>query len=133
MILVPNAEVGMNGGGSLGIRSSGSYGSLEEQQLLQNGVSPIQSSNSSASTQTFQGAQGERDPSPDMDLIPLMHLLHQTHNTRSKSSILSGDVDIGDGTIPTFSHGKKNTTLLKASILPFSLLVRKRAIFPDRA
>ncbi|XP_004486831.1 NDR1/HIN1-like protein 13 [Cicer arietinum] len=32
-------------------------------------------------------------------------------------SILSGDVDVGDGTIPTFEHGKKNTTLLKASIL----------------
>ncbi|XP_027342387.1 NDR1/HIN1-like protein 13 [Abrus precatorius] len=32
-------------------------------------------------------------------------------------SILSGHVDIGDGTIPSFLHGKKNTTLLKASIL----------------
>ncbi|XP_061371092.1 NDR1/HIN1-like protein 6 [Gastrolobium bilobum] len=32
-------------------------------------------------------------------------------------SILSGDVDVGDGTIPSFEHGKKNTTLLKASIL----------------
>ncbi|KAK7325116.1 hypothetical protein VNO77_29203 [Canavalia gladiata] len=31
-------------------------------------------------------------------------------------SILSGDVDVGDGTIPAFQHGKKNTTLLKASI-----------------
>ncbi|XP_057458001.1 NDR1/HIN1-like protein 6 [Lotus japonicus] len=31
-------------------------------------------------------------------------------------TILSGDVDVGDGTIPTFHHGKKNTTLLKSSI-----------------
>ncbi|TKY48263.1 YLS9 protein [Spatholobus suberectus] len=32
-------------------------------------------------------------------------------------SILSGDVDVGDGTVPAFEHGRKNTTLLKASIL----------------
>lgn len=32
-------------------------------------------------------------------------------------SIFSGDVDVGDGTVPAFQHGKKNTTLLKASIL----------------
>lgn len=32
-------------------------------------------------------------------------------------SIFSGDVDIGDGNIPAFEHGKKNTTLLKASIV----------------
>jgi hypothetical protein len=32
-------------------------------------------------------------------------------------SILSGEIDVGDGTIPSFNHGKKNTTLLKASIL----------------
>jgi hypothetical protein len=31
-------------------------------------------------------------------------------------SILSNDVDIGDGTVPSFVHGKKNTTLLKAAI-----------------
>lgn len=31
-------------------------------------------------------------------------------------SIYSGDVDIGDGVIPAFVHGKKNTTLLKAQI-----------------
>ncbi|KAK7261713.1 hypothetical protein RIF29_28031 [Crotalaria pallida] len=32
-------------------------------------------------------------------------------------SIISGDVDVGDGTVPGFFHGEKNTTLLKASIL----------------
>ncbi|RDX58176.1 NDR1/HIN1-like protein 13, partial [Mucuna pruriens] len=32
-------------------------------------------------------------------------------------SILSGDVDVGDGTVPAFQNGKKNTTLLRASIL----------------
>lgn len=32
-------------------------------------------------------------------------------------SILSGDVDVGDGTVPAFQHGKKNTTMLKASIM----------------
>lgn len=31
-------------------------------------------------------------------------------------SILSNDIDIGDGSIPSFVHGKKNTTLLKATI-----------------
>ncbi|XP_024027913.1 LOW QUALITY PROTEIN: NDR1/HIN1-like protein 13 [Morus notabilis] len=31
-------------------------------------------------------------------------------------SIFSGDVDIGDGVIPSFVHGKKNTTLLKTRI-----------------
>ncbi|XP_035539144.1 NDR1/HIN1-like protein 6 [Juglans regia] len=31
-------------------------------------------------------------------------------------SILSNDIDIGDGTVPSFVHGKKNTTLLKATI-----------------
>lgn len=32
-------------------------------------------------------------------------------------SIFSGEVDVGDGTVPGFEHGKKNTTVLKASIL----------------
>ncbi|KAI4355509.1 hypothetical protein L6164_004273 [Bauhinia variegata] len=32
-------------------------------------------------------------------------------------SLFSNDVDVGDGTIPAFEHGKRNTTLLKASIL----------------
>ncbi|XP_014500081.1 NDR1/HIN1-like protein 13 [Vigna radiata var. radiata] len=32
-------------------------------------------------------------------------------------SILSGDVDVGDGTVPAFLHGKKNTTLIKTSIV----------------
>lgn len=31
-------------------------------------------------------------------------------------SIYSGDLDIGDGVIPAFVHGKKNTTVLKTSI-----------------
>ncbi|KAK7271969.1 hypothetical protein RJT34_28280 [Clitoria ternatea] len=31
-------------------------------------------------------------------------------------SIFSGDIDVGDGTVPAFLHGKKNTTLLRASI-----------------
>lgn len=31
-------------------------------------------------------------------------------------SILTNDIDIGDGTVPSFVHGKKNTTLLKAAI-----------------
>ncbi|XP_054784520.1 NDR1/HIN1-like protein 10 [Prosopis cineraria] len=31
-------------------------------------------------------------------------------------SILSDGVDIGDGTIPSFEHGKKNTTVLKATV-----------------
>ncbi|KAG2722704.1 hypothetical protein I3760_02G139100 [Carya illinoinensis] len=31
-------------------------------------------------------------------------------------SIVSSDIDIGDGTVPSFVHGKKNTTLLKATI-----------------
>ncbi|KAJ7963176.1 Late embryogenesis abundant (LEA) hydroxyproline-rich glycoprotein family [Quillaja saponaria] len=32
-------------------------------------------------------------------------------------SVLSDDINVGDGTIPSFIHGKKNSTLLKASIL----------------
>ncbi|XP_047176641.1 NDR1/HIN1-like protein 13 [Vigna umbellata] len=32
-------------------------------------------------------------------------------------SILSGDVDVGDGIVPAFLHGKKNTTLIKTSIV----------------
>ncbi|KAG4380801.1 hypothetical protein AAZX31_15G023900 [Glycine max] len=32
-------------------------------------------------------------------------------------TILSGDIDVGDGTVPGFQHPKKNTTLIKASIL----------------
>ncbi|XP_041018811.1 NDR1/HIN1-like protein 6 [Juglans microcarpa x Juglans regia] len=31
-------------------------------------------------------------------------------------SILSNDIDIGEGTVPSFVHGKKNTTLLKSAI-----------------
>lgn len=31
-------------------------------------------------------------------------------------SILSNNIDVGDGTVPSFVHGKKNTTLLKAAI-----------------
>lgn len=31
-------------------------------------------------------------------------------------AIYSGDVDIGDGVIPSFVHGKKNTTVLKTKI-----------------
>ncbi|KAL1345099.1 hypothetical protein HN51_018888 [Arachis hypogaea] len=31
-------------------------------------------------------------------------------------SILSGDIDVGDGTVPAFDHGKKNTTVLKTTI-----------------
>ncbi|ESW22512.1 hypothetical protein PHAVU_005G159100 [Phaseolus vulgaris] len=32
-------------------------------------------------------------------------------------SILSGSVDVGDGTVPAFLHGKKNTTLIRTSIV----------------
>lgn len=31
-------------------------------------------------------------------------------------SIFSNDVDVGDGVIPSFVHGKKNTTILKTRI-----------------
>ncbi|XP_061370350.1 NDR1/HIN1-like protein 2 [Gastrolobium bilobum] len=31
-------------------------------------------------------------------------------------SILSGDVNVGDGAIPSFEHAEKNTTVLKASV-----------------
>lgn len=31
-------------------------------------------------------------------------------------SVLDGDVDVGDGAIPSFEHGEKNTTLLSASV-----------------
>ncbi|OIW22013.1 hypothetical protein TanjilG_28760 [Lupinus angustifolius] len=32
-------------------------------------------------------------------------------------SIFSGNLDVGDGTVPGFKHGEKNTTILKVSIL----------------
>lgn len=42
-------------------------------------------------------------------------------------SIFSRDIDVGDGTIPAFEHGKKNTTLLRASILSSGLALESDA------